>query len=78
MFEGRGDYVPIGCFNCDKLSDRSLPEMLANFRVQSEKWPEVMNWTNIESTVVKKCAAKVRSYFQQSYCLLAAGFEHSV
>ena len=51
--------MPVGCFK-DELSARALPEMLANFRIKSAKWPEVLNWTDLEGTVVKKCAAKVR------------------
>lgn len=54
------DYVPVGCFN-DRLSARALPELLENFRVQNSKWPEVMNWTHIETSVIKKCAAKAKS-----------------
>ena len=51
-------YVPIGCFK-DQMNDRALPEMLENYRVQTEKWPEIMKWNDLENTVIKKCARKV-------------------
>lgn len=59
FFKDDPDYVPVGCFK-DKVSARALPEMLANFRIESAKWPEELNWNDLEGTVVKKCAAKVR------------------
>lgn len=59
FFKDDPDYVPVGCFK-DKVSARALPEMLANFRIKSAKWPEKLNWNDLEGTVVKKCAAKVR------------------
>ena len=63
--------MPVGCFK-DKTSARALPEMLANFRIKTAKWPEKLNWSDIEGTVVKKCAAKVR--FQR--CLFTILRQH--
>lgn len=58
MFTDDVDYVPVGCYN-DKMSNRALPEMLANYRVKTTKWPDVLNWNDLESSVIERCAAKV-------------------
>ena len=55
-------YVPVGCY-MDKTSYRALPKMLANYRVQNGKWPDVLDWNDLENSVIKRCAAKVYLLF---------------
>lgn len=57
-FTGDVDYVRVGCYK-DKMSDRALPEMLANYRVKNGKWPDVLDWNDLENSVIKRCAVKV-------------------
>ena len=59
MFTGNVDYVPVGCYK-DKRSDRALPELLENYRVKTRKYPDVLEWKDLESSVIERCAAKVR------------------
>lgn len=33
--------------------------MLANYRVETGKWPDVLDWNDLENTVIKRCAIKV-------------------
>ena len=59
MFTDNVDYVPVGCYD-DKKSDRALPELLENYRVKTRKYPDVLEWKDLESSVIERCAAKVR------------------
>ena len=58
MFTDDVDYVPVGCYK-DKISDRALPELLENYRVETTKYPDVLKWNDLEYSVIERCAAKV-------------------
>ena len=59
MLTDNVDYVPVGCYN-DIRSDRALPELLENYRVKTAKYPDVLEWKDLESSVIERCAIKVR------------------
>lgn len=58
MFTDVIDYVPVGCYKDIRLN-RALPTLLANYRVKNAKWPDILDWTDLENSVIKKCATKV-------------------
>jgi len=58
MLTDNVDYVPVGCYK-DKTSDRALPELLENYRVETEKYPDVLEWKDLERSVIERCAVKV-------------------
>lgn len=53
------DYVPVGCYKDIRLN-RALPTLLANYRVKNAKWPDILDWTDLENSVIKKCATKAK------------------
>ena len=58
MFTENVDYVPVGCYK-DETSDRALPELLENYRVKTRKYPDVLEWEDLERSVIERCALKV-------------------
>ena len=52
------DYVPVGCYR-DEMSNRALPELLENYRVETRKYPDVLEWEDLERSVIERCALKV-------------------
>ena len=58
MFTENVDYVPVGCYK-DETSDRALPELLENYRVKTSKYPDVLEWEDLERSVIERCALKV-------------------
>lgn len=58
MFTDNVDYVPVGCYK-DETSNRTLPELLENYRVKTTKYPDVLDWEDLGSSVIQRCAVKV-------------------
>ena len=59
MFTDDVDYVRVGCYK-DEMPYRALPEILANYRrVKNAKSPDVLDWNDLENSVIKRCAVKV-------------------
>lgn len=58
MFTDNVDYVPVGCYR-DEMSNRALPALLENYRVETRKYPDVLEWEDLERSVIERCALKV-------------------
>lgn len=54
------DYVPVGCYR-DEMSNRALPELLENYRVETRKYPDVLEWEDLERSVIERCALKAKA-----------------